>query len=229
MRLTVPTVAFMQRQNGRFTRGYTVRRAALRGRKEISPQPPGPATTPRPNVYALRVRNTPDPPNRRAVWATYVRKLREATHISRPELARRLGVDPATVWRWETEKQKPESPDIPEAIARLFALDINEVMAAAGLRPMSSDDHVAIEPYDEEIELVRTDPNLDEDMKARIVAIILERRVRDRAASLAETHRLIDLMRRRPSGPGSTRHRPTRGREAKDEDQEAEDDPPGDG
>lgn len=134
----------------------------------------------------------------RAIWAEYVRRLRDATGLSRPELARRLSVDPATVWRWETEKQKPESPDIPQAIARLFGLDVDEVLAAAGLKPESGPSPA--EPtleLDEEIELVRTDPNLDPDMKVMIVDMIIERREHDRQAALAETRRLIEMMKRR--------------------------------
>lgn len=133
----------------------------------------------------------------RAVWAEYVRRLRDATGISRPELARRLSVDPATVWRWETQKQKPESPDIPQAIARLFGLDVDEVLAAAGLKPESAAPAEPTLELDEEIELVRTDPNLDPDMKIRIVSLIMDRRARERQDGLTETQQLIDLMKRR--------------------------------
>lgn len=196
MRLVPPTVAFMQRTNGRFTSGYAARRAALRDRKQVSPQPSRPAATHAPNLYSLRMRN---PSELRATWAAYVRQLREATGISRPELARRLSVDPATVWRWETQKQKPESPDIPQAIARLFALDVDEVLGAAGLTPETTGPVEAPRPpvIDKEIELVRTDPDLDPETKMRLVDRIIERRTRERAASLAETRELIQLMKRR--------------------------------
>lgn len=81
----------------------------------------------------MRVRNTPaEGPH--VTWARYVQALREATGLSRPALAKRLNVDPATVWRWETGKQKPESPAVPQAIAELFKLDLDEVLTAAGLR-----------------------------------------------------------------------------------------------
>ena len=183
--------------NGRFTRGYAARRSALRDRKQASPQPSRPATTHAPNLYPLRMRNTSE---LRAIWAEYVRRLRDATGISRPELARRLSVDPATVWRWETEKQKPESPDIPQAIARLFGLDVDEVLTAAGLKPENAAPTESTLELDEEIELVRTDPNLDPEMKVRIVNLIMERRARDREASLAETQRMIELMRHRQAG-----------------------------
>lgn len=106
----------------------------------------------------MRVRNTSNP---RAVWATYIKNLRKATGLGRPELARRLGVDPSTVWRWETERQKPESPDVPKVLAELFHIDLDEVLAAAGLKP---DTPVPAEPTrerDEEVELILSAPVSD--------------------------------------------------------------------
>ncbi|MFC3504854.1 helix-turn-helix domain-containing protein [Micromonospora krabiensis] len=47
-------------------------------------------------------------------------------------------------------------------------------------------------PDDEELELVRTDPKLTDEMKERIITLILERRERDKQ----ETRRMIDLFRR---------------------------------
>ncbi|MGW9196100.1 helix-turn-helix domain-containing protein [Micromonospora chersina] len=79
----------------------------------------------------MRNTSTNDP---HETWANYVRALREATGLSRPQLAKRLVVDPATVWRWETGKQKPDGPAVPEALAEMFKLDLDEVLAAAGLR-----------------------------------------------------------------------------------------------
>lgn len=117
--------------------------------------------------------------------------------MSRPELGRRLSVDPATVWRWEQGKQKPEQPDVPMAIAALFGLDPDEVLVAAGLKVGTEPTPIPEPEFDEELEAVRTDPTLDPEDKIRIVDLIMERRARDRAASLAETRRLIELMRHR--------------------------------
>lgn len=139
------------------------------------------------------MRNSPD---RRQVWADYVRRLRDATGLSRPALAQRLGIDPATVWRWESAKQKPESPDIPLKIAELFRIDVDEVLGAAGLKP--NVEFAVPEPeFDEELELVRTDRRLTDDMKARIIRVIFDRRARDKAASIEETRRIIEMFRRR--------------------------------
>lgn len=55
---------------------------------------------------------------------------------------------------------------------------------------------VDAEPVDEELELVRTDPRLTEEMKRRIISLILERRERSKAAAIEETRKLIDLFRR---------------------------------
>ncbi|MEU1240085.1 helix-turn-helix transcriptional regulator [Micromonospora parva] len=52
------------------------------------------------------------------------------------------------------------------------------------------------EAVDEEIELVRTDPKLTDDVRERIIALILKRRETQRAAGLEETRNMIDLFRR---------------------------------
>ncbi len=51
-------------------------------------------------------------------------------------------------------------------------------------------------PVDEEIELVRTDKKLTPEMRDRIIALILERRERDKVAAIEDTRRMIDLFRR---------------------------------
>lgn len=60
--------------------------------------------------------------------------------------------------------------------------------------PIQSGD--AGEPVDEELELVRTDPKLTPDMRKRIIALILERREREKVAAIEDTRRMIDLFRR---------------------------------
>ncbi|MFI2667882.1 helix-turn-helix domain-containing protein [Micromonospora carbonacea] len=58
------------------------------------------------------------------------------------------------------------------------------------------DDTPPAEEDDEELHLVRTDPQLTEDMRKRIIALILERRERDRSAAVEDTRRLIALFKR---------------------------------
>ncbi|WP_240944300.1 hypothetical protein [Micromonospora thermarum] len=54
-------------------------------------------------------------------------------------------------------------------------------------------------PRDEEVEIVLADDSLDNEMKMEIIELIYERRQRDRAASMEETRRMIDMFRRRLS------------------------------
>jgi transcriptional regulator with XRE-family HTH domain len=49
---------------------------------------------------------------------------------------------------------------------------------------------------DEELHLVRTDPQLTPEMRDRIIALILERRERERSAAVEDTRRLIALFKR---------------------------------
>lgn len=144
--------------------------------------------------YPVRVRNTSD--ENRGTWATFAKAARTGARMSQSELARQLGVERTTVWRWETGKQKPESADMVAAFARILDIEVDEALAAAGLRPGVTAPKEPTREPDEEIELVRTDPRLDDDMRRRIIALIVERRQRDKAAALEETRRLIDLFRR---------------------------------
>ncbi|MEV5629133.1 helix-turn-helix domain-containing protein [Micromonospora tulbaghiae] len=64
-----------------------------------------------------------------------------------------------------------------------------------GGEPTPADPAVAVED-DEEIALVRSDPRLSDEMRERIIALILERRQRDKAAAIEDTRRMIDLFRR---------------------------------
>lgn len=139
------------------------------------------------------MRNTSGP--QRGNWATYARTARETAGLNKAALARRLGVDRATIHRWETGQTRPEDAGLVQAFAAIFGLDLDEVLSAAGLRP--SDAAEMPPALDAEIELVRNDPDLDLDMKMRIVTMIVERRARERAAALAETQRLVELFKRR--------------------------------
>lgn len=118
-------------------------------------------------------------------------RLRTSTGMSRPELARRLSVDPTTVWRWETGRQKPESTAVPEALAALFRLDLDEVLAAAGLRP---DPPAVVEPpeeRDEEMELILT-AKVNERMKMRMIERLLELRERDKQRRMEDIRYILE-------------------------------------
>lgn len=141
------------------------------------------------------MRNTSGPG--RDTWATYVKGAREHARLTKTELARRIGKDRATIGRWEDGKNRPEDANLVARFADELGLDRDEALAAAGLRPGVEAPAAPTVEVDEEIHLVRTDPNLDEAMKRRIIDLILERRERARAAALEETRRMIDLFRRR--------------------------------
>lgn len=165
----------------------------LRRGNSAGPQPAGPQRKRRSLPTVVRMRNTPA--GQRGTWATFAKAARTGARLSQSELARRLRVDRTTVFRWETGKQKPENAELVRLFSQVLDIDLDEALAAAGLRPGPA----PVEPtreYDEEIEMVRTDPGLTEAVKERIIEMIWERRERDKAAGIEETRRVIDLFRR---------------------------------
>ena len=169
------------------------KRFKLRKGNAAGPQPPRPGITPLSLPYRVRVRNTPA--EQRGTWATFAKAAREGARMSQAELARRLNVERTTVWRWETGKQKPESADMVAAFARILGIDVDEALAAASLRPGVTAPAEPTREVDEEIDLVRRNPNLSEQRKMQIVKVILERRERERATALEETRRMIEIFR----------------------------------
>lgn len=132
--------------------GYAGRRLAARDRNVAGPRMPhftfGLGSRP----YGLRMRNMP--PRDRGAWATLVKQMRAVTKMTGAELARRLDVDRATIWRWETGKQMPENVEVLTVFASLFGLDVEEVLATVGLRPATEE----VAPTPE----LRFDPNVIE-------------------------------------------------------------------
>jgi len=124
-----------------------------------------------PVSYRLRMRNAGG-----GTWATLVKRMRAATNMTGAELARRLDVDRATIWRWEAGRQKPESPDLIKAFADLFGLDVEEALRAAGLRPTED---AQPEPPREHTDpdvlafyRLLADPDTSEDIKAQARAMM---------------------------------------------------------
>lgn len=183
----------MQRGLGaRRHRRRDLRRVGL-WRDDPGSQPSRPAITPLLDPYPVRVRNTGDGP---VGWGGYIKAARERRGLTQTALARLLNIDRATIYRWESKRQRPESARTVAMVAGVLALDVDEAMLVAGLRLDPNESVTLVEPYDEELELVRTDPKLDPNTKLRIVELILERRERDRQTSLDETKRMIEIMRR---------------------------------
>lgn len=184
----------MQRAIRKVRTGYAtraeVRRDVLHFRKLAGPQPSGPAITQPVVTYLVRVRNTPE--GQRQAWAAYIKALRGATGMSTRALADRLGVDPATVWRWETAKTKPESTAVPERIAELFKVSLDEVLTAAGLKPtVDPAPEPTIEPDPEIDAILRS--GLPRRIQDELVAFVEQQREQDRQRRLETLHRTIRL------------------------------------
>jgi transcriptional regulator with XRE-family HTH domain len=95
--------------------------------------------------------------------------------MSGAELARRLKVDRATIWRWETGKQRPENLELVQAFADIFAMDLDDALAAAGMRPAEV--------------VPRVEPPMDPDVAA------LLRKLEDPATPPAVKERIRTMMR----------------------------------
>ncbi len=109
-------------------------------------------------------------------WATLVKRMRSTTGMTGAELARRLDVDRATIWRWEAGRQKPESADLIKAFADLFGLDVEDALRVAGLRPTQEEPPAAPhEPTDPDVlKLLRllADPDTPATTKEQIRAMM---------------------------------------------------------
>lgn len=68
-------------------------------------------------------------------WASYVRAAREHAKLTRPALAVAMGVQRSTIYRWETTNTRPEQADVVARFARETGVNLDEALAAAGLRP----------------------------------------------------------------------------------------------
>lgn len=125
-------------------------------------------------------------------WAGYLRRMTGRQGWSVARLARESNIHRGTIFKWISGKGGVNVSSV-TAIAEALGDDPANALRAAGRVD-------AGEAADQEIELVRSDPDLEPEMKILIVNLIVERRARDRDAALAETQRLIDLMKRRETG-----------------------------
>lgn len=124
--------------------------------------------------------------------AEIIKTRRLERGLSTSKAAQAAGIDRAT-WSTAESGTRRTSEHNWAGIERALGWrtgSIAEILQ--GGEPTLADD----EPVDEEIELVRTDPKLTEDMRERIIRLIIERRERDKAAALDDTRRLIDLFKR---------------------------------
>ncbi len=122
-----------------------------------------------PDLYGVHVRNTS--PSERGTWAALVTTTREAAGLSKVELARRLGVDRATVSRWEQGLNRPEDAEVVQRFADLLAVDLEHALATAGLRPSRAPRPAEPVPTDPDVlKLLRllADPATPEHVKDQI-------------------------------------------------------------
>lgn len=128
--------------------------------------------------------------NELITWDVYVSRIRAATGLSRPKFAAKIGVDSTTLWRWETGRQKPESKEAPEAIARVFGVDADAALAAAGLRT-AAESPVPL-PSDPAVDLI-TQSDLPARVKSELIAHVHEQRERDAQRLREDLQRMIRI------------------------------------
>lgn len=183
----------MQRLESRSHRWFLYPESTLRMRNDAVPQPRQPETTVPERTYGLRVRN---PADQRRIWARYITAVRAATGLSRAQFARRLGIDPATAWRWEQAQMKPENTGICETIASTYAVDLDDVLDAAGLRGGEPEPPTApVHDPDPEIRLIQQS-ELPDDIKDVLIDHVREQR----AEELRRRAREIELWLERHRG-----------------------------
>lgn len=141
--------------------------------------------------YGVRVRNTTEP--QRDAWAKFAKAARG--RMSQSELSRQLGVDRATIYRWETGQQRPENADTVARFAQVTGIDVDEALAAAGLKPGTAAPAKPTRELDEEEQLIMRAP-VGEAMKQRMLAKLHERRERDRQRRMEDFQDLIDEAKR---------------------------------
>ncbi|WP_189114529.1 helix-turn-helix domain-containing protein [Pilimelia terevasa] len=125
-------------------------------------------------------------------WADYLQRMTKRPGWSVAKLARESGIHRGSIFKWISGDRGMTVANVVTIAKALGDDPVNALRAAAGIAAGSSDD--------EEINLVMTDPRLTDCIKERIVSLILDRRARERAASLEETRRMIELL--GPSGVG---------------------------
>jgi transcriptional regulator with XRE-family HTH domain len=158
------------------------------------PHPSSPATTQGRRFYSLRVRNTEE---RRQAWSEYVTRIRRASGISGAAMARRLDVSESAVSRWTNGENVPEAVDVLERFAALFALDLDEVLDAAGMRPGTDDSAETIPEYDPEVERILADKTLTPASKEYLLDVLTSERDRAKAQITERMDWHIDKERRR--------------------------------
>src|SRR5690554_2569289 len=121
----------MQRMEER-TRQAGRRNKRVRLRRHDTTAPPSGGSSP---SHPGRVSHMRD---RRAgeTWGSYARAARKHAQLSVADLAKLTGIGRATLYRWEGGDQRPERAEMVARWAETVGVDLDEALAAAGLRPM---------------------------------------------------------------------------------------------
>lgn len=141
----------------------------------------------------------------RDAWATLVRSLIVATSRgNKSAFARKVGVTTRTLDRW-LDAQVDVSEQSVRAVAEGLGKSPLEMLVAVGYYTTQDVQAIAANlaaiPVDEELEAVRTDPRIPDDLKTRMIRLILDRR----ASDLAQTRRLLKELGAPPPPEGDTR------------------------
>lgn len=131
----------------------------------------------------------------RGTWATYAQAAREGAGLSKSELGRRLGVDRATIHRWETGQTRPDVIDVVVKFADVLTLDLDEVVAAAGMSPTRQAPEKPTREPDPELEEILAS-SLPDRVKQDLIEHVLEQRQRDHERRMAEIQRMIRIAKR---------------------------------
>jgi transcriptional regulator with XRE-family HTH domain len=115
----------------------------------------------------------------RGTWAAYAQAARERVGLGKTEVARLTGKDRATIHRWETGRSRPEDSTVVAAFAAALRLDLDEALAAAGMRPGATPPTEPTQQVDEELDLILRS-RVSPDMKRRMIARLEELRERDK-------------------------------------------------
>lgn len=128
----------------------------------------------------------------RGGWASYAAAVRRRTGLGKTDFGKRLNVDRGTIHRWETGQTRPGDPAILERFAATFALPLDEVLAAAGLRPdVAPPSAPANEPDPEIEEIIRS--GLSERIKKELIEHVMLQRARDEERRIEDLRRMIRL------------------------------------
>jgi len=111
--------------------------------------------------------------------------------MSQAELARHVRVDRVTIWRWERGLQKPEDSSTVHLVATALGIDLDEALAAAGMRPGVDAPTAPTREPDEEVGLILS-AKVSEAMKKRMLERLYARREEDRQRRLEELRFIID-------------------------------------